>query len=259
MHVSCGHIVSAPSSHCSRNTNIVQNSWILMKKTVWGSSCILRKFGMKHLLNKHTQTIPSTLLKTVCGAATLGLHTVDNLQLQWHLMTYSYSLYCYEGSHTYLWAWKWISTACVEPQDFCPVGILRCFYHSRKPYFNCGFCQTSKLQKAFPFANEQRMHVRFYLLCATFYEKAFAPTQVPPTICNWTLKCRRANQLLIHLKLTGRPDYGGSFLLQTPYRHHLYGDMCLHVQTWKRFHVQLANQFFVRCDNKPRANCFLHT
>lgn len=48
----------------------------------------------------------------------------------------------------------------------------------------------------------------------------------PQTVCNWTLKCRHANQLLIHLKLTGRPDYGGSFLLQTPYRHHLYGNTC---------------------------------
>lgn len=110
----------------------------------------------------------------------LGLHSVDNLQLQWHLMTYGYSLYCYEGSRTYLWAWKWISTACMELQDFCPVGISLCFYHSWKAYFNCGFCQASKLQKAFPVANEQKMHVCFFLLCATFYEKAFAPTQHPP-------------------------------------------------------------------------------
>lgn len=126
---------------------------------MWGSSCILRKFRMKHLLNKHAQTIPSTLLKTACRAAALRLHTVVNLQLQWHLMTYGSSLYCCEGSHTYLRARKWISTACVESQDFCPVGISLCFYHSWKPHFNRGFCQTPKLQKAFPFANEQRVHV----------------------------------------------------------------------------------------------------
>lgn len=136
---------------------------------------------MKHLLNKHAQTIPSTLLKTACRAAALRLHTVVNLQLQWHLMTYGYSLYCCEGSHTYLRARKWISTAGVESQDFCPVGISLCFYHSWKPHFNRGFCQTPKLQKAFPFANEQRMHVCifFFLLCATFYETAFTPTQTP--------------------------------------------------------------------------------
>lgn len=114
---------------------------------------------MKHLLNKHAQTIPSTLLKTACRAAALRLHTVVNLQLQWHLMTYGSSLYCCEGSHTYLRARKWISTACVKSQDFCPVGISLCFYHSWKPHFNRGFCQTPKLQKAFPFANEQRVHV----------------------------------------------------------------------------------------------------
>lgn len=195
----------------------------------------------------------------------LGLHSVDNLQLQWHLMTYGYSLYCYEGSRTYLWAWKWISTACMELQDFCPVGISLCFYHSWKAYFNCGFCQASKLQKAFPVANEQKMHVCFFLLCATFYEKAFAPTQHPPpppayphppTICNWTLKCQHANQTLIHLKLTGRPDYGGSFLLQTPYRRHLYRNTC---RNMKEFQVQLANQLFVSCANKPRENCSIHT
>lgn len=31
---------------------------------------------------------------------------------------------------------------------------------------------------------------------------------------------------LIHLKLTGRPDYGGGFLLQTSYRHHLSRNTC---------------------------------
>lgn len=95
-----------------------------------------------------------------------------------------------------------------------------------------GFCQTSKLQKAFPFANEQRMHVSvcvFFLslLCATFCEQPF-PFSVlhTPNHLQLNSECRHANQVLIHLKLTGRPDYGGGFRLQTPYRYHLYGNTC---------------------------------
>lgn len=36
----------------------------------------------------------------------------------------------------------------------------------------------------------------------------------------------RANQALIHLKLTGRADYGDGFLLQKSYQHHLYRNTC---------------------------------
>lgn len=132
----------------------------------------------------------------------LGLHTVDNLQLQWHLMTYDYSLYCYKGSHTYLWAWKWISTACKEAQDFCPVGILLCFYHSWKPFSNCGFCQTSKLQKPFSFANEQRMKMCVFF-CPPLRHllwKGFRLTNPPPH-----------NQLQLNLEVPARKSTANPF------------------------------------------------
>lgn len=99
----------------------------------------------------------------------------------------------------------------------------------------CQHCQTSKLQTAFPLANEQRMHPFPPPLnppSTTFSEmlfpsSVFQPTPfIPPPLRNWTLKCRHANQALIHLKLTGRPDYDGGFLLQTSYQHHLYRNTC---------------------------------
>ncbi len=70
-------------------------------------------------------------------------------------------------------------------------------------------------------------------LSATFSEmlfphfSVFQPTPfIPPPSRNWTLKCQHANQALIHLKLTGRPDYGSRFLLQTSYHHHLSRNTC---------------------------------
>lgn len=97
------------------------------------------------------------------------------------------------------------------------------------PYFNCdASAKHSNFKKLFPFANEQRIWVCFSSSSAPPSMNSLFPVLscAPTTICNWTLKCRHANQVLIHLKLTGRPDYGSSFRLQTPYRHHLYRNTC---------------------------------
>lgn len=93
----------------------------------------------------------------------------------------------------------------------------------------CQRCQTSRLQTASPLANEQSMHPVFATFSKMHFPfSVFQPTPFipPPPFCNWTLNCRHANQALIHLKLTGRPDYGGGFLLQTSYHHHLSRNTC---------------------------------
>lgn len=106
---------------------------------------------------------------------------------------------------------------CMEPQDFCPVGILLCFYHSENRISTKLFKKPSLLLMS------KGCKWVFSSSAPPSMKKLLPP---PPTVCNWTLKCRHASQLLIHLKLTGRPDYGGTFLLQTPYRHHLYRNTC---------------------------------
>lgn len=132
------------------------------------------------------------------------------------------------------------TTGFLSCSDF---GVFLSFLEARqKTKFHCGascrICcqhwQTSQHQKASPLANEQRKHPFSSpnQPSATFSEmlfpfSVFQPTPfIPPPLFNWTLKCRQANQALIHLKLTERPDYGGGFLLQTSYRHHLYRNTC---------------------------------
>lgn len=122
-------------------------------------------------------------------------------------------------------------------QDFCHVGILLCFYHSWSSYESntstARLLPNTQTSKSFSLSLMSKgcMRARVFF----FFPSSAPPSMnslfpflscTPPTICNWTLECRHANQVLIHLKLTGRPDYGGGSRLQTPYRHHLYGNTC---------------------------------
>lgn len=104
-------------------------------------------------------------------------------------------------------------------------------------HISCQHCQTFQLQTAFLLANEQRIHPVFkFTKCnaSLKYISLSLPSNPLPSSpqphSNWTLKCRHANQALIHLKLTGHPDYGGSLLLHMSHQYHLFRNTCLNIK-----------------------------
>lgn len=142
--------------------------------------------------------------------------------------------------HIIIWN-KYFAPVCLTKGFWCVPFIPWSLSNPRHQHFttelSCRIfysdCQPSRLQKAFPLANEQSLHPIFKSTKCYFHWNAFPslchPTRPlpPPQPCrNWTMKWRYATQTLIHLKLTGRPDYGGCFLLQTSYRRHLYRNTC---------------------------------
>lgn len=152
-------------------------------------------------------------------------------------------------------------------QDFCHVGISLCFYHSWSWYES-----DTSTARLLPNIQTSKSFSLLLMSKGCMWACVFFPFP-PLRHLLWTafsLFCLAHPQpFAIELWVPARKSSANPFEVDRAswLRRRLWSSNALssiiymetHVGTWKSFRVQLANQLFVSCANKPRVNCPIHT